>query len=123
MLEKVATPFRIEIKKKKKKKRFDTLKDEEPSIEKLNTILRESMDTILNKTQKSTLKKSIEDTEIENLNKKRIKTKNKQNTKRQGRICTIQQISENETQNNSTEEKKRINTGNIRSKKGSKTDQ
>ena len=49
MLEKLATPFRIE---------FDTLKDEEPYIEKMNKILRESMDTIENKTQKSTIKKS-----------------------------------------------------------------
>ena len=47
VLEKLATPFRIEL-----KNRFDTLKDEEPSIEKMNTILRESMDTIENKTQK-----------------------------------------------------------------------
>ena len=66
MLEKLATPFRIEL-----KNRFDTLKDEEPSIENMNTILRESMDTIQNKRQKSTIKKSIEDTEIENLDKKR----------------------------------------------------
>ena len=55
--------------------------------------------------------------------KKRIKTKNKQNTKRQGRISRTQQISEKETQNKSTEEKKRINTGNTGSKKRSKTDQ
>ena len=42
VLEKLVTPFRIEQKKKKKKKnnRFDTLKDEEPSIEKMNTVLR-----------------------------------------------------------------------------------
>ena len=43
--------------------------------------------------------------------------------KRQGRICRTQQISEKETQNKSTEEKKRINTGNTGSKKRSKTDQ
>ena len=30
------------------------MKDEEPSIEKMSKILRESMDTIQNKTQKST---------------------------------------------------------------------
>ena len=72
VLEKLVTPFRIEL-----KNRFDTLKDEEPSIEKMNTILRDSMDTIQNKTQKSTVKKGIEDTEIESLDKKRIKT-NKQ---------------------------------------------
>ena len=63
VLEKLATPFRIEL-----KNIFDTLKDEEPSIEKMNINLREPMDT---KTQKSTIKKSIEDTEIENLDKKR----------------------------------------------------
>ena len=44
VLEKLATPFRIEL-----KNRFDTLKDEEPSIEKMNTVLREAMDTIQNK--------------------------------------------------------------------------
>ena len=90
----------------------------------MNTILRESMDTIQNKAQKSTIKKSIEDTEIENLDKKRTEIRPPpKNTKRQGRMCRTQQISEKETQNKSTEEKKRINTGNIRSKKGSKTDQ
>ena len=120
VLEKLVTPFRIEL-----KNRFDTLKDEEPSIEKMNTVLRETMDTIQNQTQKSTNKKSIEDTEIENLDKKRkeLRQKNKQNTKRQGTICRTQQISEKETQNKSTEEKKRINTGNTGSKKRSKTDQ
>ena len=53
VLEKSVTPFRIEL-----KNRFDTLKDEEPSIEKMNTVLRETMDTIQNQTQKSTNKKS-----------------------------------------------------------------
>ena len=38
VLEKLATPFRIEL-----KTRFDTLKDEEPSIEKMNTVLREGV--------------------------------------------------------------------------------
>ena len=66
VLEKLATPFRIEL-----KNRFDTLKDGEPYIEKMNTVLRECMDTIQNKTQKSTIKKSIEDTEIDSLDKKR----------------------------------------------------
>ena len=66
VLEKIATPFRIEL-----KNRFDTLKDEEPSIEKMNTVLRESMNTIQNQTQKSTIEKSIDDKEIENLDKKR----------------------------------------------------
>ena len=74
VLEELATPFRIEL-----KNRFDTLKDEEPSIEKMNTILRESMDTIQNTTQKSTIKKSIEDTEIENLDKKRKQLRQKTN--------------------------------------------
>ena len=76
----------------------------------MNTVLREAMDTIQNQTQKSTIEKSIEDTEIENLDKKRkeLRQKNKQNTKRQGRICRTQQISEKETQNKSTEEKKLI---------------
>ena len=124
VLEKLATPFRIEL-----KNRFDTLKDEEPSIEKMNTVLREAMDTIQNQTQKPTIEKSTEDTEIENLDKKRKelrqktnKQTNKQNTKRQGRICRTQQISEKEKQDKSTEEKKRINTGNTGSKKRSKTD-
>ena len=66
VLEKLVTPFRIEL-----KNRFDTLKDEEPSIEKMNTVLREAMDTIQNQTQKPTTEKSSEDTEIENLDKKR----------------------------------------------------
>ena len=76
------------------------------------------MDTIQNQTQKSTIDKSIEGTEIENLDKKgkELRQKNKQNTKRQGRICRTQQISEKETQNKSTEEKKRITTGNTESK-------
>ena len=73
VLEKLVTPFRIEL-----KNRFDTLKDEEPSIEKMNTVLREAMDTIQNQTQKSTTKKSIEDTEIENLDKKRKELRQKQ---------------------------------------------
>ena len=71
--EKLVTPFRIEL-----KNRFDTLKDEEPSIEKMNTVLRETMDTIQNQTQKSTTEKSIEDTEIENLDKKRKELRQKQ---------------------------------------------
>ena len=59
MLEKLATPFRIEL-----ENRVDTLEDEDPSFEKINKILRESMDTIQNNTHKSAIKKSIEDTEI-----------------------------------------------------------
>ena len=74
VLEKLVTPFRIEL-----KNRFDTLKDEEPSIEKMNTVLREAMDTIQNQTQKSTTEKSIEDTEIENLDKKRKELRQKAN--------------------------------------------
>ena len=74
VLEKLTTPFRIEL-----KNRFDTLKDEEPSIEKMNTVLRESMDTIQNQTQKSTIEKSTEDTEIENLDKKRKELRQKTN--------------------------------------------
>ena len=74
VLEKLVTPFRIEL-----KNRFDTLKDEEPSIEKMNTVLREAMDTIQNQTQKSTTEKSIEDTEIENLDKKRKELRQKTN--------------------------------------------
>ena len=82
------------------------------------------MDTIQNQTQKPTIEKSTEDTEIENLDKKRkeLRQKHEQNTKRQGRICRTQQVSEKETQNKSTEEKKRINTGNTGSKKRSKID-
>ena len=57
--------------------RFETLKDDEPSIEKLNQILRESVDTIRNKIQKSTIKKSTEDTEIESLEMKRKELKDK----------------------------------------------
>ena len=97
----------------------------------MNTVLREAMDTIQNQTQKSTTEKSTEDTETENLDKKRKelrpkkkkKKKTEQNTKRQGRVCRTQQISEKEMQNKSTEEKKRINTGNTGSKKRFKTDQ
>ena len=74
VLEKLATPFRIEL-----KNRFDTLKDEEPSTEKMNTVLREAMDTIQNQTQKSTTEKSIEDIEIENLDKKRKELRQKTN--------------------------------------------
>ena len=74
VLEKLATPFRTEL-----RNRPDTLKDEEPSIEKINTVLRESMDTIQNQTQKSTIEKSIEDTEIENLDKKRKELRQKTN--------------------------------------------
>ena len=74
VLEKLVTPFRIEL-----KNRFDSLKDEEPSTEKMNTVLREAMDTIQNQTQKSTTEKSIEDTEIENLDKKRKELRQKTN--------------------------------------------
>ena len=74
VLEKLATPFRIEL-----KNRFDTLKDEEPSIEKMNTVLREAMDTIQNQTQKPTIEKSTEDTGIENLDKKRKELRQKTN--------------------------------------------
>ena len=74
VLEKLATPFRIELKNK-----FDTLKDEEPSIEKMNTVLREAMDTIQNQTQKPTIEKSTENTEIENLDKKRKELRQKTN--------------------------------------------
>ena len=74
VLEKLATPFRIEL-----KNRFDTLKDEEPSIEKMNTVLREAMDTIQNQTQKPTIETNTEDTEIENLNKKRKELRQKTN--------------------------------------------
>ena len=73
-LEKLVTPFRIEL-----KNRFDSLKDEEPSVEKMNTVLRETMDTIQNQTQKSTTEKSIEDTEIENSDKKRKELRQKTN--------------------------------------------
>ena len=120
MLEKLATPFIIEL-----KNRIDTLKDEEQCTEKMNTILRESMDTIQHKTQNYTIKKSIEDTEIETLDRKvkEFRQKTNKTHKRQSRIRRTQQISEKETQNKSTKEKKRINTGNIRSKKGSETDQ
>ena len=74
VLEKLSSPFRIEL-----KNRFDTLKDEEPSTEKMNTVVRQSMDTIQNKTQKSTIKKSIEDTEIESLDKKSKESRQKTN--------------------------------------------
>ena len=78
VLEKIATPFRIEL-----KNRFDILKDEKPSIEKMNTVLREAMDTIQNQTQKSTTEKSIEDTETENLDKKRKELRPKKKTNKQ----------------------------------------
>ena len=78
VLEKLVTPFRIEL-----KNRFDSLKDKEPSIEKMNTVLREPMDTIQNQAQKSTTEKSIEDTEIENLDKKRKELRKNKQTKHQ----------------------------------------
>ena len=62
MLEKSVTPFRTEIYK------IDSLKDKEPTIEKMNKIPKESMDTIQNETQKSIIKQSTEDTETESLN-------------------------------------------------------
>ena len=64
------------------KNRFDPLKDKEPTIDKMNEILKESMDTIRNDAQKSIIKKSTEDTETERLDKKRkeLQQKNKQNT-------------------------------------------
>ena len=78
VLEKLDTPFRIEL-----RNRFDTLKDEEPSIEKMNRVVREAMDTIQNQTQKSTIEKSIEDAEIENLDKKRKELSKKQTNNKQ----------------------------------------
>ena len=74
VLEELVAPFRIEL-----NNRFGALKDEEPSIQKMNTSLRESMDTIQNKRQKSTIKKSIEDAEIENPDKKRKELRQKTN--------------------------------------------
>ena len=62
------------------------MKDKEPSIDKMNTILRESMDTIQNKTQKSTIKKSIEDTDIENLDKKRKELRQKTNKTQKDKV-------------------------------------
>ena len=78
VLEELATSFRTELKKKQKQKKPD-LTIKEPSIEKMNTILRESMDSMHKKTQKSTIKKSIEETEIENLDKKRKELRQKTN--------------------------------------------
>ena len=67
MLKKLVTQNR----KKTQQNTIDALKDVEPTIEKINKILTESMDTIQNKKQKSTIKKSTKDTKIESLNKKR----------------------------------------------------
>ena len=92
MLEKLGTPFAIEV-----KYRFDALKDEEPTVEKRNQILTKSKETKQNKTQKSTIKKSTEDSEIESLDKKRKELWQKaNNTKRQGRVCKTQQNNEKE---------------------------
>ena len=66
--------------------RVDALKDEEPSIENMNTVLREAMDTIQNQTQKSTIEKSIEDTEIENLDKKRKELRQNTNKKLKDKV-------------------------------------
>ena len=92
-------------------------------LEKMKTILRESMDTIQNKTQKSTIKKNIEDTEIEILDKKRKELRQKANKtlKDKEEYAELKKLVKRKDK--STEEKKGINTGNIRSKKGSKTDQ
>ena len=51
VFEKSVTSFRIEL-----KNRFDALKDKEPTIEKMNRILAESMDTIQNEIQRYTIK-------------------------------------------------------------------
>ena len=91
----------------------------------MNTVLREAMDTIQNQTQKSTTEKSIEDTEIENLDKKRKELRQKTNKALKDKVeyAELNKLVKKETQNKSTEEKKRINTGNTGSKKRSKTDQ
>ena len=54
LLEKLATPFRIEL-----KSRFDALKDKEPTIEKISKILTKSVDTLHKKTQKFTIKRVL----------------------------------------------------------------
>ena len=59
------------------------MQNEEPSIEKMNTTLRESMDTMQNKTQKPTIKKGTEDTEIETLDKKRKELRPKNRKQKQ----------------------------------------
>ena len=91
----------------------------------MNTVLREAMGTIRSQTQKSTTEKSIEDTEIENLDKKRKELRQKTNKTPKDKVeyAELNKLVEKEAQNKSTEEKKRINTGNTGSKKRSKTDQ
>ena len=91
----------------------------------MNTVLREAMDTIQSQTQKSTTEKSIEDTEMENLDKKRKELRQKTNKTLKDKVeyAELNKFVKKETQNKSTEEKKRINTGNTGSKKRSQTDQ
>ena len=83
------------------------------------------MDTIQNKTQKSTIKKSIEDTEIENLDKKRKELRQQTNKTLKDKIeyAKLNKLVKKKRRTKARRKKKRIYTGNIRSKKGSKTDQ
>ena len=59
VLEKSVSSFRIEL-----NNILDALEEEEPTIEKMNKILRESMDSVQNETQKSIIKKSTEGAEL-----------------------------------------------------------
>ena len=59
VLEKSVSSFRIEL-----NNILDASEEEEPTIEKMNKILRESMDSVQNETQKSIIKKSTEGAEL-----------------------------------------------------------
>ena len=67
VIEKPVSTSRLEL-----KNRFDVLKDKEPTIEKTNKILTETMNTMQSETQKSIIKRRTENTEIESLDTKRI---------------------------------------------------
>ena len=82
------------------------------------------MDTIQNKTQKSTVKKSFGDTEIENLDKKGKELRQKANKTLKDKVeyTELNKLVKKKRVTRARR-KKRINTGNTRSKNGSKTDQ
>ena len=73
-------PSEETLKQQQQQSRFDTLKDEDSSIEKMKKkTLTEAVDTIQNKILKSTTEKSTEDTEIESVDKKRKELQQKAN--------------------------------------------
>ena len=70
VLEKLVTPFRIEL-----KNRFDTLKDEEPSIEKMNTVLREAMAPYKTKHKSPQPRRVLKIQKLKTLTRKELRQK------------------------------------------------